>query len=135
MSDHPTGIDTGQCYISGCQCGKPKHYTQYTTAPCTRCGEWRASRGVPLCQDCQSADDYQDAEKGESTVSKIKTTTTVSISTDSDGKMTLGDLERFVEMVKYSGGDARRGLDTPVTVEYADPFQVFVLSVTQEDKT
>lgn len=60
MSDHPTGIDTGQCYISGCQCGKPKHYTQYTTAPCTRCGEWRASRGVPLCQDCQSNDDHQD---------------------------------------------------------------------------
>ena len=86
--------------------------------PCAWCGTWEASRGDDLCPKCQEADD----EKEEPTMPKITTTTTTSISS-SDG-FTIGDLQSFLDQVPRP-----QGLDTHVTVEYADPGE-FVLSVT-----
>lgn len=100
--------------------------------PCVHCGHplnahnTLAAPGAYLrCDDCACfgfVDRISTAEKEEPTVPKITTTTTTSIST-SNG-FTIGDLQSFLDQVPRP-----QGLDTHVTVEYADPGE-FVLSVT-----
>lgn len=84
----------------------------------------RHERGMGRClihnPSC-ACEEFRDIEEKDMSP-QITKTTTVSIS--SSGPFTIGDLQSFLDQVPRP-----QGLDTHVTVEYADPGE-FVLSVT-----